>query len=95
MLKFVLSNLDCFNKNYNSFNTSKLLSFDAPSSKIVNATTRVFSAGHGAVHGAVLRYKRLMGMCPWIGSHFHRWIDYSGVANFRILRIKTVHHIYV
>lgn len=49
MLKFVLSNLDCFNKNYNSFSTSKLLSFDAPSSKIVNATTRVFRAGHGAV----------------------------------------------
>ena len=21
---------------------------------------------------------RLMGMCCWIGSHFHDWIDYNG-----------------
>ena len=21
-----------------------------------------------------------MGMCRWIGSHFHDWIDYNGVA---------------
>ena len=25
-------------------------------------------------------YKRLMGMCRWIGSHFHDWFDYNGVA---------------
>ena len=29
---------------------------------------------------AVLPYKRLMRMCHWIGSHFHDWIDYNGVA---------------
>ena len=23
---------------------------------------------------------RLMGMCCWMGSHFHDWIDYNGVA---------------
>ena len=23
----------------------------------------------------VLPYKRLMGMCLWMGSHFHDWID--------------------
>ena len=23
---------------------------------------------------------RLMGRCCWIGSHFHDWIDYNGVA---------------
>ena len=28
----------------------------------------------------VLPSNRLMGMCRWIGSHFHGWIDYSGVA---------------
>ena len=22
----------------------------------------------------------LMGMCRWMGSHFHGWIDYNGVA---------------
>ena len=28
----------------------------------------------------VLPYKRLMVMCRWMGSHFHDWIDYHGVA---------------
>ena len=28
----------------------------------------------------VLPYKRLMGMCRWMRSHFHYWIDYDGVA---------------
>ena len=23
---------------------------------------------------------RLIGMCRWMGSHFHGWIDYNGVA---------------
>ena len=30
--------------------------------------------------GEVLPYKRLMGMCRWVGSHFHDWIDYHGFA---------------
>ena len=30
--------------------------------------------------GRALSYKRLMGMCRWMGLHFHDWIDYSGVA---------------
>ena len=30
--------------------------------------------------GGLLPYKRLMGMCRWMGSHFHDWIDYNGVA---------------
>ena len=34
--------------------------------------------------GGVLLYKRLMGVCRWMGSHFHDWSDYSGVA-FSIL----------
>ena len=28
----------------------------------------------------VLPYKRLKGMCHWMGSHFHNWIEYNGVA---------------
>ena len=28
----------------------------------------------------VLPYKRLLRMCRWMGSHFHDWIDYNGVA---------------
>ena len=27
-----------------------------------------------------LPYKSLMGMCCWMESHFHDWIDYNGVA---------------
>ena len=30
--------------------------------------------------GGVLPYKRLIGMCRWMGSHFHDSIDYNGVA---------------
>ena len=30
--------------------------------------------------GGVLPYKRLRGMCRWMGSHFHDWIDYNGVV---------------
>ena len=30
--------------------------------------------------GGVLPYKRLMGMCHWVGSPFHDRIDYNGVA---------------
>ena len=30
--------------------------------------------------GWVLTYKRLVGMCRWMGSHFHDWIDYNGAA---------------
>ena len=32
------------------------------------------------VPGRVLPHKRLMKMCRWMGSHFHDWIDYNGVA---------------
>ena len=30
--------------------------------------------------GGLLPSNRLMGMCRWIGSHFHDWTDYNGVA---------------
>ena len=30
--------------------------------------------------GGVLPYKRLMGMCRWMRSHFHDWSDKNGVA---------------
>ena len=34
----------------------------------------------GGGGGGVLPYKRLLGMCRWMGSHFHDWTDYNGVA---------------
>ena len=30
--------------------------------------------------GGILPYKRLMGMCRWMGTNFHDWIDYNVVA---------------
>ena len=35
---------------------------------------------HGRGGGGALPSNRLMGMCRWMGSHFHHWINYSGVA---------------
>ena len=53
----------------------------------------------------VLPYKRLMGMCRWMGLHFHDWIDYYNGVKFSIELLergrtfsgflgKTVLHIY-
>ena len=30
--------------------------------------------------GGVLPSKGQRGMCRWMGSHFHNWIDYNGVT---------------
>ena len=37
----------------------------------------------GGGGGGILSSKRLLGVCRWMGSHFHNWTDYNGVANFR------------
>ena len=47
----------------------------------------------------LLPSKRLIGLCRMMGSHFHDWIDYNGVALstvtrmgsyiFRFLGVKT------
>ena len=34
----------------------------------------------GLGRGGGLPYKRLMGICCWMGSHFRNWNDYNGVA---------------
>ena len=38
------------------------------------------SLGEGGGEGGVLPINGLMGMCRWMGSHLHDWIDYNGVA---------------
>ena len=38
-------------------------------------------SGGGGGRG-VLPYKWLMGMCHWLGLHFHHWIDFNGVTYF-------------
>ena len=30
--------------------------------------------------GGIFSINRLMGMCHWMGPHFHDWIDYNGAA---------------
>ena len=61
---------------------------------------------HTTGGGGQLPYKRLMGMCRWMGSHFHDWIDYNVMGShfqkllewgrtFSNFRGKTVLHITV
>ena len=38
------------------------------------------SPPEGGGGGGVPPYKSLTGMCRWMGSHFHDWIDCNGVA---------------
>ena len=33
--------------------------------------------------GAALPINGLMGMCRWMGSHFHDWPDYNGGRLFK------------
>ena len=61
---------------------------------VLESLKRPFTPTPKAISGGVLPYKRLMGMCRWMGSHFQDWIDYNGVANFRIFWGQTVLHIY-
>ena len=42
--------------------------------------TKCLPTGGGGFGGWALPSNRLMGMCCWMGSHFHHWIDYNGVA---------------
>ena len=51
--------------------------------------------GGGGGGGGTLPINGLMGMCRWMGSHFHDWTDYNGVAFSsafnrvtRILRVR-------
>ena len=39
--------------------------------------------------GGALPSSRLMEMCRWMGSHFHYWIDYNGVA----FSLKFLEHV--
>ena len=38
--------------------------------------------------GILRHYKKQMGMYRWMGSHFRDWIDYHGVAHFRIFGVR-------
>ena len=49
--------------------------FESPNWLIV-----IVNSPLGGVGGGVLPINGLMGMCRWMGSYFHDWIDYNGVA---------------
>ena len=37
--------------------------------------------GNDVTNGeGVLPSKRLLGVCRWMGSHFHNWTDYNAVT---------------
>ena len=51
--------------------------------------SRISSPGRGGA----LPSNMLMGMCRWMGLHFHDWIDYNGVAfsiGFRIFFFSVI-----
>ena len=39
--------------------------------------------------GGILPYKRLMGMCRWMGSHFQDWVDSWGTIFGRVTRMGS------
>ena len=43
--------------------------------RVSKSMTKIICPG-----GWTLPYKRLMGMCRWLGSHFHDLTDCNGVA---------------
>ena len=43
------------------------------------AALYLYLSPRGVGGGGALPSKRLMGMCRWMGSNFHEWIDYNGV----------------
>ena len=49
--------------------------------KLLNMTSHCRFKLHRQLYGGgVLPSKRLLGMCRWMGSHFHNWTDYNGVT---------------
>ena len=51
---------------------------DANPHDIANQLTKKSHAGGGG--GRLPPSYRLMGMCCWMGSHFHDWIDHNRVT---------------
>ena len=52
---------------------------------MLSLRSMVAQGGGGGGGEGLLPYKRLMGMCRWMGRHFHEWSDYNAVAFSREL----------
>ena len=60
--------------------------FDCVGFEFLRFRTRPGKGGGGGT--PLQEANRLIGMCRWMGSHFHDWTDYNGVANFRIFGVS-------
>ena len=49
--------------------------FVCPQNEWFQRDCKPFRGGRG-----ICPSNRLMGMCRWMGLHFHHWIDYNGAA---------------
>ena len=58
---------------------------ECTSIRVCLAYIALMAARDGGGGGGLLPYKRLVGMCRWMGPHFQEWSDYNGVAFSREL----------
>ena len=57
---------------------ANILDFFSASSGLIS---NLFGAlKRGILPRGVLPSKRLLGMCHWMGSHFHNWTEYNGIT---------------
>ena len=52
-----------------------------------NRQERRLHRGGGGGGGGYFIVVGRMGMCRWMGSHFHDWIDYNGLAFSKVTRM--------
>ena len=57
------------------YTNTSLSSLVSNSSQLPHSRNQVCGVGGGGTPS-----NRLIGMCHWVGSHFHGCIDYNGVA---------------
>ena len=63
-----------------SYNRLKPLNARFIPKKNIKQVLENCNEARGGGGGGTLPSNRLMGMCRWMGSHFHDWIDYNGVT---------------
>ena len=57
-----------------------VLERNVKSSSFIERQPTTTISGGGGGGGVALLINGLMGMCRWMGSHFHNWICHNGVA---------------
>ena len=67
-------------QSYNGQNQNKTTSSYVLNNPTIDRLLNIINLLSYKLPGRILPYKRLLGMCRWMGSHFHDWTDYNGVA---------------